>query len=140
MGKCWTFALFWHPTNCLPCHIGGVGVRVCAKLASAMLSIFAPMRGHFRVHTNVAGTCAAQSQAIIPQSLTSRPRPCQPLARTWQGRELTGRKKSTTFVNVSLSSPPCFPLFFPPALTALRLMGYDLLATIFGPSGTRHDA
>src|SRR5260370_41188026 len=43
---------------------------------------------HFHVYTNVAGTCATQSQVFIPKQLASRRRPCQPLTRIWQGRQL----------------------------------------------------
>ncbi len=42
---------------------------------------------HFRVHTNVAGTCAGKSQPIMPQGLATRRRPCQPLGRSWQERQ-----------------------------------------------------
>jgi hypothetical protein len=47
---------------------------------------------HFRVHTRVAGSRRGDSQAIMPQSLASRPRPCQSTTRSWQELQLPSSK------------------------------------------------
>ena len=57
-----TFSLFWQRANCLLCHEGGATAAAwCVCVEAQCNRFFAPMREHFRVYNNVAGTCAAES-------------------------------------------------------------------------------